>query len=430
MNELLVISQGWLGYLERWPVSLQLLVGLGPLLALTLVGRRLPRQHPLQRRRRLWTLAAMALGTGLLGAFGVATGLAVFLALVYAGWIAIGLLQQQLHARLDAQVLRQLDSGLLRPLFVIVASLMLLNKIANVDDLAVLPLGSWLGSSLNIGQVCRAFLTLYLLIAGSGPLGRLLSQLFGGLLNLRSGSRRALGLLIRYAVVGVGLVWTLDHLGFNRTALLAVAGGLSVGLGFGVKEVFANFVSGLWLLFEGSVRPGEVLCIDDEACEVRSLGLRAAVVWRERDNTELLIPNQTFLTSTTITFTGTDGMRRCQVEVGAAYHHPPREVMALLVQTAARVPGVLAKPAPVALTLLYNESSVDYALRFWIHDPMEGPGVSSAVRSAIWDAFEAEGIEIPLPQRVLHHSDEQPSHRAEARVLASPDQGSGPAAPG
>ena len=77
MNELLVISQGWLGYLERWPVSLQLLVGLGPLLALTLVGRRLPRQHPLQRRRRLWTLAAMALGTGLLGAFGVATGLAV-----------------------------------------------------------------------------------------------------------------------------------------------------------------------------------------------------------------------------------------------------------------------------------------------------------------------------------------------------------------
>ena len=174
------------------------------------------------------------------------------------------------------------------------------------------------------------------------------------------------------------------------------------------SEVFANFVSGLWLLFEGSVRPGEVLCIEDEACEVRSLGLRAAVVWRESDNTELLIPNQTFLTSTTITFTGTDGLRRCQVEVGAAYQHPPREVMALLERTAARVAGVLAKPAPAALTRLYGESSVEYALRFWIRDPMQGPGISSAVRSAIWDAFAANGIEIPLPQRVLHHSRDEP----------------------
>jgi potassium efflux system protein len=411
MNELLVISQGWLGYLERWPVLLQLLVSLGPLLAMVVIGRWLPPRHTLRRRRRLWTLAAMALSIGLLGASGVATGLAAFFVLVYAGWLAISLLHQQLSSRLDAQVLRQLDSGLLRPLFVIVALLTLLNKIANVDDLAVLPLGSWLGSNLNIGQVCRALLTVYLLTTGSGPLGQLLAELFGSLLNLRSGSRRALGLVIRYAVVGLGLVWTLDYLGFNRTALLAVAGGLSVGLGFGVKEVFANFVSGLWLLFEGSVRPGEVLCIDDEACEVRSLGLRAAVVWRERDNTELLIPNQTFLTSTTITFTGTDGMRRCQVEVGAAYQHPPREVMALLVQTAARVPGVLAKPAPVALTLRYNESSIDYALRFWIHDPMQGPSISSAVRSAIWDAFEAQGIEIPLPQRVIHQSREEPAQR-------------------
>ena len=90
-----------------------------------------------------------------------------------------------------------------------------------------------------------------------------------------------------------------------------------------------------------SVRPGEVLMIDGDPCEVRKLGLRATLLWRDRDNAELLIPNQTFFTSSATTYTASDRMRRSQVSVGAAYHHDPAEVIALLEATALTVPRVL-----------------------------------------------------------------------------------------
>ena len=88
-------------------------------------------------------------------------------------------------------------------------------------------------------------------------------------------SVRAIGLMVRYAVITLGTVAVLETIGFNSTALFAIVGGLSVGLGFGVKEVFGNFVSGLWLLFEGSLRPGDIVALDGDFCEVRRLGLRA-----------------------------------------------------------------------------------------------------------------------------------------------------------
>jgi small-conductance mechanosensitive channel len=175
-----------------------------------------------------------------------------------------------------------------------------------------------------------------------------------------------------------------------------------VGLGFGIKEVFSNFVSGLWLLVEGSVRPGEVLFIDGDPCEVRSLGLRAAVLWRNRDNAELVIPNQTFFTSTTTTYTGSDSLRRSQVLVSAAYRQDPDEVMALLEATASGCTRVLAEPAPMGLLLSYGDSSINYAVRFWIANPMDNVGICSEVANAVWHAFKEQGIEIPFPQLVLH----------------------------
>ena len=404
MTEIWTFSTGWVGYLERGPVLWQLAVAVLPVLVISTVSRRLPPSSRFRRQHRLWSLALVALGTAVLALAEVRTGLAVYLGTVYAGWAAIDWLRQRLEPVMNPRLLQQVDSGLVRPIFAVVAALILIDKVDNLDELAVVPLGSWFGTNVNLGQVSTALFILYLLTTASGPLALLLSRLMGRLLNLTEGSCRALTLMIRYLVVAIGLVWALDHTGFNHTAILAIAGGLSVGLGFGIKEVFSNFISGLWLLFEGSVRPGEVLFIEGDPCEVRRLGLRAALLWRDRDNTELLVPNQIFLTSTTTTFTGSDGMRRCEVGVSAAYRHRPREVMALMVQTASAVPQVLAKPAPVGLILSYGESGVGYAVRFWIANPMEGTAVSSAVRAAIWEAFQANAIEIPYTQLVLHQA--------------------------
>ena len=403
MNQLWQQISNWVGYVERPPVLLQLLVALLPVLVISLTSRRLPASSRFRQQHRLWSLALVAAGISVLALAGVRTGLAIYLGAVYAWWVAIHWLRRRLEPLLDPNLLQQLDSGLVRPLFLVIAGLGLISKIDNLDDLAVVPLGVGFRTTVNLGQVWTARAILYLLITGSGPLAVLLSAALGRVLSLTQGSRRALTLMIRYSVVALGLVWALDHTGFDHTAILAIAGGLSVGLGFGIKEVVSNFISGLWLLFEGSVRPGEVLYVDGDHCEVRRLGLRAALLWRDRDNTELMIPNQIFLTTTT-TFTGSDGMRRCQVEVSAAYRHQPREVMGLMVQTTAAVPMVLAEPAPVGLILSYGDSGVGYAVRFWIADPMKATVVSSAVREAIWEAFSANGIEIPYTQVVLHQA--------------------------
>lgn len=195
--------------------------------------------------------------------------------------------------------------------------------------------------------------------------------------------------------------------GVNYTFLAAIGGGLSVGLGFGLKEIFSNFISGIWLLIEGAVRPGDVLLLEngngEDPCEVLELGMRATTLWRDRDNVELVVPNQLFFTQQMVTYSGLkDRYRRGQVLIGAAYRHPPEKVIAILEAVAATVPRVLAKPAPKGLLLRYNDSAITYAIRYWIEDPMNGISVASEVGIAVWNAFSREGIEIPYPQRVLH----------------------------
>ncbi len=277
---------------------------------------------------------------------GLPYGLALFLLMIGLAWFGLDLLHLLLARFLQPEPLQQLEIRLLRPAFLVVATLSLIRHLDSITDLALIPLGTWFGVPVDLGQFFLSLVTLYLVAIGSGPPAAALAWLLQRLLRISEGSRRALQLMLRYLVVAIGVLWVCSHLGLNATAILAIAGGLSVGLGFGIKEVFSNFVSGLWLLFEGSVRPGEVLFIDGDPCEVRSLGLRAAVLWRDRDNAELVIPNQTFFTTTTTTYTGSDRLRRSQITVGAAYRHDPAAVVALLEATARAVPRVLPEPPP------------------------------------------------------------------------------------
>jgi small-conductance mechanosensitive channel len=401
MNELFTEIAGWAGYLQRPGVILQLLL-VGLAVAGHQASRRWPAAAPaLGRHHRLVllaVLAAMALALALAGwTYGL---LLVFLYLI-AGWFALGLLRRSLERILPAPALNQFETGLLRPLYLLLASLVLLDQVASPEDLGLIPVGSWFGAEVTFGQLVASAVVVYVVAAGSGPPAHGLALLVQRLIGFSEGGRRALALVLRYVVVAIGILWTLDRIGLNSTAILAVAGGLSVGLGFGVKEVISNFISGLWLLFEGSVRPGDVLFIDGDPCEVRSFGLRAAVLWRDRDNAELVIPNQTFFTDTTITYTGSDRLRRSQVLVGAAYRHDPAEVIAVLEATARAHPRILPAPAPRALLLAYGDSSINYALRFWIADPMQNVSICSEVQTAIWQAFRDRNIEIPFPQRVL-----------------------------
>ena len=409
MKELLLEIAGWFGYLERGSVQLQLLL---------LLAVRLLLEWPrLRRRLETWPailrpLMAIALALLIslpLAAAGAPMGLLRFLLQLWLGWVLLGGLQRLLPRWLPSDQVQSLMSRLVRPGYLVLALLALINRLDSVQDVAVIDVGHLFGVEINLGKVCSALVVLYLLVVGSGPPAALVAWVLQRLIGISDSSRKALALIVRYALVGLGIAAVAFEIGFNGTALVAIASGLSVGLGFGIKEVFSNFVSGVWLLFEGSVRPGEVLMIDGDPCEVRRLGLRATLLWRDRDNAELLVPNQTFFTETATTYTATDRMRRSQVSVGAAYRHDPLQVIALLEATALTVPRVLPQPAPKALLLSYGDSAINYALRFWIANPMNNVGICSEVNQAIWTAFAREGIEIPYPQQVQHQAAGEPS---------------------
>jgi len=400
MNQLLWEILGWFGYLQRTAVVAQVLLILGLSMGWHLSNpqRRFKSLHP--ALRLLVAPIAMLFIAWLIELPGGKTGLVNYAGLYWLGWNLLSLLNQLLQQWLPASSIHQLESRLLRPLFLVLMGLNLISRFDNPADLGVIKLGSLFGETLTVNNLFISLLVTYLLLMGTKLPAAGLAWILQKLISCNDSSREALELIIRYMVVGIGITAVGFHIGLNSTALVAIAGGLSVGLGFGIKEVFSNFISGIWLLFEGSVRPGEVLMLDGDPCEVRKLGLRATLLWRDRDNAELLIPNQMFFTAQATSYTATDRMRRSAISVRAAYRHDPQLVLKLLEQTALSVPRVLNHPAPRALQVHYGDSAIEYSLRYWISDPMNNIGIVSEVNQAIWTTFKREGIEIPFPQQV------------------------------
>ena len=406
MITMLYLIGGWLGLLLRSAVFAQLVVVV--LLAVVHRGwrlrRRLPRTSWWLVGGKLGLIAALGLSQLVFLLLGWPSGLILLMLQLVSIWTSLDALRLLLRRSQDPVAVEGFFQRAVKPLFLLLGLLVILSRLDAVSVLAGIPLLQIFGQELTVGDLLLLLSLPYFLVVLSELPVVLLGMLMQRLLEMTPGNRKAFELILRYMLIALGVLWLFNRIGLNGTAIAAIAGGLSVGLGFGIKEVFSNFVSGLWLLFEGSVRPGEVLFIDGDPCEVRRLGLRAATLWRDRDNAELVIPNQTFFTSATTTYTGSDCLRRSQVSVGAGYQHEPERVMQLLEDTALAHPEVLQTPRPVALLTSYEDSCILYVLRFWIDHPMKNGAVCSQVNLAIWHAFRQHGIEMPFPQRVVHQA--------------------------
>jgi potassium-dependent mechanosensitive channel len=345
-------------------------------------------------------------------------GLAFFITGFYGLFLFSRFLIILLKFHAPIAVVSKFDLSVLRPAYVIVGFLSVLSQISDLPSLLASPVAMVFGDNFSFNDVLLLLFGSYFLATGTALPAWGLTWLAAKLFQLSKPAIRATELIMRYLIVAIGFISILAIVGVNYTFLAAIGGGLSVGLGFGLKEVFSNFISGLWLLIEGAVRPGDVLLLEggngEDPCEVLELGMRATTLWRDRDNVELVVPNQLFFTQQMITYSGVrDRYRRGQVLIGAAYRHPPEQVIAILEAAAATVPRVLAKPAPKGLLLRYDDSAITYAIRYWIEDPMNGISVASEVGIAVWNAFSREGIEIPYPQRVLHMDAAIPNARTQ-----------------
>lgn len=195
--------------------------------------------------------------------------------------------------------------------------------------------------------------------------------------------------------------------GFDLTGLAVLSGAIGIGLGFGLQKVVSNLVSGIIILLDKSIKPGDVISLGDTFGWINTLGARYASVVT-RDGKEYLIPNEDLITNQVVNWSHTNDFVRLDIFFGTAYDDDPHKVRALAREAASGVARVLSTRPPVCHIVGFGDSSVDYILRFWIIDPTDGlTNIRGNVYLALWDAFKENDISIPFPQREVKLLEEQ-----------------------
>ena len=392
MNAVLQELYAWLGYLNRPAVSWQLGFILVVIIAATIL-------HKYRKDHRLSSSLELLFGpllllvpSLLLRLIAVPTGISTQFGLIWGLWNVVSWLELRTQKRHRVSRVTPWLGKVVRPAILISAIIYFIDRLSSISSIALIKVGTILDAELIIGNVFISLIGLYLIFICSRTIAFVMAWLLQTLMRTKAQSRKLLEQLIQYLIVGIGTLLIALQAGFNVTALLWISGGLSVGLGFSLKEIMANLLSGIWLLLEGWVQPGEVLMINGDPCRVTKLGLRATELSRSRDDATLLIPNFTFFTKDAESFTAGENERRESIHVSAAYKHEPRTVITVLEQVAKEHQRVLNMPAPKAFAIDFSESSIDYKLKFSVPNPLEALSIGSELRQSIWVAFADNGI--------------------------------------
>ena len=255
---------------------------------------------------------------------------------------------------------------------------------------------------ISVLATIKLVLALALLWLLAQCLGRVIENRISGAEFVNPGMQVALVKLIKFVLLVVAFLLALDTVGIDLTALTVFGGALGVGLGFGLQRIASNFISGFIVLFDRSIRPGDVITIGDNFGWVQELHARYVVV-KDRDGVERLIPNETLITNEVINWSYSDRNVRLKIPVSISYDNDPEQAMALMEEAARVNPRVLEEPQPAARLMAFGDNGIELELRVWIQDPEAGlANVRSDINLAIWRSFKDAGIVIPYPQRDLH----------------------------
>lgn len=226
--------------------------------------------------------------------------------------------------------------------------------------------------------------------------------------NLTPSLKVLTGKVIHFSLIGLALVVALTSTGIDLTGFAIFTGALGVGIGFGLQKPISNLISGLILLFDRSIKPGDVVELTDPSDHTKQLfgwvtALNARYVsLTTRDGTEWLVPNEDLISRRVINWSYTHNRLRLLTPIAVSFDCDVRLAMRLVEEAALETPRVLADPAPVCRLMGFGDSSVNLEMRFWVDDPTNGViNVRSEVLLAIWDRFRANGIRTPLGHRDL-----------------------------
>ena len=204
---------------------------------------------------------------------------------------------------------------------------------------------------------------------------------------------------IQLALYSFAFFMGVKAVGIDLTGLAVLSGAIGVGLGFGLQKVVSNLVSGVIILIDKSIKPGDVISLGDTFGWIQTLGARYASVVT-RDGKEYLIPNEDLITGQVVNWSHSNDFVRLDIYFGTSYGCDPHDVRQLAIDAAKNVERVLSFKPPVCHIVGFGDSSVDYILRFWIKDPTGGlTNIRGNVYLALWDTFKEHNISIPFPQR-------------------------------
>jgi small-conductance mechanosensitive channel len=264
-----------------------------------------------------------------------------------------------------------------------------------LDDLAI----NFGASRLSLLAILELLLAIVFFFVMASWLTRLIEKQAIRSPYINASMRVMLTKISKFALYGLAILFALKSVGIDLTAFAVFSGAIGVGIGFGLQRIFSNFISGFILLFDRSIRPGDVISIGDRFGWVQSLHARYVVV-KDRDGVETLIPNENLITSEVTNWSYTDRAVRTRIPVQISYNDDPEFAMSLLIEAADDKPRILKKPEPAARLLGFGDNGIDLELRIWINDPEEGvANVVSDVNLSIWKNFKEHNISIPFPQR-------------------------------
>ncbi len=299
------------------------------------------------------------------------------------------------------------------PLFLWGVVTSLLDNFVSLRPLASIPLFSLFGTPMTVSDLTAALLALYWFIVASWIVQISVRRLLASRPSVEAGVVESAVTISRYVVLAIGFLLALHILGIDLSTLALIGGALSVGVGFGLQSIVASFISGIVLLFEQALLPGDVIDVNGGIGTVEKVNIRSTTV-RTNDNVEVVIPNDVFLTTEVTTFTKTNNRLRIQLPFGVSYASSPHHVKEIAQSVAAKHHQVLAEPTPHLFFRGFGDSSLDFQLAAWIEQPEHAKVIESDLYYMLWDAFEEHGIEIPFPQRDLNLG------RGWTKVLATP----------
>ena len=256
--------------------------------------------------------------------------------------------------------------------------------------------------SLSVYQVLATALLLAVLLSLAGFTSRVTERRLREADWLTPAGRVLLNKSLRIALFVFAILITIGSVGIDLTALAVIGGAVGFGIGFGLQKVFSNLISGVILLTDKSIKPGDVITVENTYGWVNKLGARYVSIIT-RDGIEHLIPNETMITEPVSNWTHSDANTRLRIPIGVHYDTDLELATRLGVEAAQSQSRVLKDPAPRCLVKGFGESAIDLEIRFWIQDADSGvSNIKSAVILEVWRLFREHEIHIPYPQRDLH----------------------------